>query len=213
MKAKNLNIVIMGGSFNPPTLAHYMLMKYAIDALNAPGKSVDEKLYMVLSAMDFTRKGYRVSELGEGMSVIEQVIWGWWKQRYLIDNKNCRAYEIMDGNMDFVNFTTNDIDWDSIKQLPEKAKMRAREMSAQFPTFIRGFRNGVAEVSWQLNPDGRYYMDDDGFGMTNDEEITIYGFIDSEMNVLVKFQYIDEDWKRLDKMCREAVETLKKNSK
>lgn len=115
--------------------------------------------------------------------------------------------------MDFVNFTTDDIDWDSIKQLPEKAKIRAQDMSAQFPTFIRGFRKGVAEVSWQLNPDGRYYMDDDGFGMTSDEEITVYGFIDSEMNVLVKFQYIDEDWKRLDKMRREAVETLKKNSK
>ena len=162
-----------------------------VDALNAPGKSIDEKLYMVLSAMNFTRNGYRVNELGEGMSVIEQVIWGWWKQRYLIDNKNCRAYEIMDGNMDFVNFTTNDIDWDSIKQLPEKAKMRAQEMSAQFPTFIRGFHKGVAEVSWQLNPDGRYYMDEDGFGMTSDEEITVYGFIDSEKYVLVKFQYID----------------------
>ena len=28
-------IVVMGGSFNPPTLAHYKLMKEAIDALNA----------------------------------------------------------------------------------------------------------------------------------------------------------------------------------
>ena len=184
-----------------------------VDALNAPGKSIDEKMYMVLSTMDFTRNGYRVSELGEGISAIEQVIWGWWKQRYLIDNKNCRAYEIMDGNMDFVNFTTNDIDWDSIKQLPEKAKMRAQEMSAQFPTFIRGFHKGVAEVSWQLNPDGHYYMDEDGFGMTSDEEITVYGFIDSEMNVLVKFQYIDEDWKRLDRMRREAEKRLKENSK
>ena len=184
-----------------------------VDALNAPSKSIDEKLYMVLSTMDFTRNGYRVSELGEGMSVIEQVIWGWWKQRYLIDNKRYRAYEIMDGNMDFVNFTTDDVDWDSIKQLPEKAKMRVQEMSAQFPTFIRGFRKGVAEVSWQLNPDGRYYMDEDGFGMTSDEEITVYGFIDSEMNVLVKFQYINEDWKRLDKIRREAEKRLKKNSK
>ena len=184
-----------------------------VDALNAPGKSIDEKMYMVLSTMDFTRNGYRVSELGEGISAIEQVIWGWWKQRYLIDNKNCRAYEIMDGNMDFVNFTTDDIDWDSIKQLPEKAKMRAQEMSAQFPTFIRGFRKGVAEVSWQLNPDGRYYMDEDGFGMTSDEEITVYGFIDSEMNVLVKFQYIDEDWKQLDKMRSEAENILKNKKK
>ena len=184
-----------------------------VNALNAPGKSIDEKLYLVLSAMDFTRNGYRVSELGEGMSVIEQVIWGWWKQRYLIDNKNCRAYEIMDGNMDFVNFTTDDIDWDSIKQLPEKAKIRAQEMSAQFPTFIRGFRKGIAEVAWQLNPDGRYYMDDDGFGMTSDEEITVYGYIDSEMNVLVKFQYIDEDWKQLDKMRSEAEDILKNKKK
>ena len=78
---------------------------------------------------------------------------------------------------------------------------------------LSGGRKGVAEVLWQLNPDGRYYMDEDGFGMTSDEEITVYGFIDSEMNVLVKFQYIDEDWKRLDKMRREAVVTLKKNSK
>ena len=184
-----------------------------VNALNAPGKSFDEKLYMILSSMDFTRNGYRVSELGEGMSVIEQVIWGWWKQRYLIDNKNCRAYEIMDGNMDFVNFITDDVDWDSIKQLPEKAKIRAQEMSAQFPTFIRGFRKGIAEVSWQLNPDGRYYMDDDGFGMTSDEEITVYGYIDSEMNVLVKFQYIDEDWKQLDKMRSEAEDILKNKKK
>ena len=46
--------------------------------------------------------------------------------------------------------------------------------------------------------------------MTSDEEITVYGFIDSEMNVLVKFQYIDEDWKQLDKMRREAEDALKK---
>ena len=179
-----------------------------VGALDAPGKSFDEKLYMVLQSMDFTRKGYRVSELGDGMEVIEQVIWSWWKQRYLIDNKNHRAYEVMDGDMCFVNFTTDDIDWSSIEKLPEKAKMRAREMSAQFPTFIRRFCDGIALVAWQLNPDGRYYMDDDGYGMTSDEEITIYGYIDAEMNVLSKFQYIDEDWVRLDKMRREAKAAL-----
>ena len=35
MKVKNNKIVIMGGSFNPPTLAHYRLMKYAIEAIDA----------------------------------------------------------------------------------------------------------------------------------------------------------------------------------
>ena len=35
MNTDKKKIVVMGGSFNPPTLAHYMLMKYAIDAINA----------------------------------------------------------------------------------------------------------------------------------------------------------------------------------
>lgn len=35
MRGKNQKIVIMGGSFNPPTLAHYRLMKHAINAINA----------------------------------------------------------------------------------------------------------------------------------------------------------------------------------
>jgi len=35
MKDNSRKIVIMGGSFNPPTLAHYMLMRHAINAINA----------------------------------------------------------------------------------------------------------------------------------------------------------------------------------
>lgn len=35
MTKENKRIVVMGGSFNPPTLAHYTLMREAIDALDA----------------------------------------------------------------------------------------------------------------------------------------------------------------------------------
>ena len=35
MEKKKKKIVVMGGSFNPPTLAHYKLMKEAVDALDA----------------------------------------------------------------------------------------------------------------------------------------------------------------------------------
>ena len=35
MKKKKNRIVVMGGSFNPPTTAHYKLMKEAVDALEA----------------------------------------------------------------------------------------------------------------------------------------------------------------------------------
>lgn len=196
-----------------------------VNALNAPGKSFDEKLYTVLSAMDFDQYGYNqegynqerynqeryhICEMGEGMSVIEQSIGGWWKQRYLVDNKNGRAYEIMDTYLNFVKFTKDDIDWESLAVLPEGVKSRAQSLSAQFPTFIRKFSNGIAEVSWQLNPDGKYYMDEDGYGMTDDKEIMVYGYIDTEMNVLVKFQYVGKDWERLKKMRSEAETELRK---
>ena len=62
----------------------------------------------------------------------------------------------------------------------------------------------MAQVSWQLNPDGMYYRDEDGFGMTDDEEIEIYGFIDRQGRVVVKFMHINENWKRLEAMKMEA---------
>lgn len=48
--------------------------------------------------------------------------------------------------------------------------------------------------------------------MTDDEETSVYGFIDAEMNVLVKFQYIDRDWNRLKEMRLEAERKVKGKS-
>ena len=47
-------------------------------------------------------------------------------------------------------------------------------------------------------------MDEDGYGMTDDDEVEIYGFIDRQGKVVVKFQHINEDWKRLEIMKKEA---------
>lgn len=116
----------------------------------------------------------------EKMYEVYQVIWGWWKPRFVLNHTAKTAFEFMDSNERLVTVTTEDIDFDSLKKLPEEAIERAECLSFQFPSFIRGFRNGVARVDWQLNPDGRYYQDDDGFGMTDDEEIEIYGFIDTK---------------------------------
>ena len=52
-------------------------------------------------------------------------------------------------------------------------------------------------------------MDDDGFGMTDDEEIEIYGFIDQNARVVVKFKNINENYRELDRMRKEAEEIVK----
>lgn len=170
--------------------------------------SVDKKLYLLLNTERYQSGLYKTEDLGEGMAIIYQVIWGWWKPRFVLNHTAKTAFEFMDSNERLVTVTTEDIDFDSLKKLPEEAIERAECLSFQFPSFIRGFRNGVARVDWQLNPDGRYYQDDDGFGMTDDEEIEIYGFIDTNGNVLIKFRAI-KDSSELEVMRKEEEEKVK----
>lgn len=171
-------------------------------------KSMEEKLYMVLQTDTYKSDLYKTEDLGEGMAVLYQNIWGYYKPRFVLNHNDKTAFEFMDSYTCLVTVSDEDIDWASLKKLPEEAIGRAERLSFQFPSFVRGFKNGVARVDWQLNPDGRYYMDDDGFGMTDDEEIEIYGFIDTKGKVLVKFRAI-KDRKELEVMRKEAEEKVK----
>lgn len=169
----------------------------------------ETRLYDILNTENYKHGSYETHDLDEGMAVINESMWGWWKPRFLLNHNTKCAYEFMGRNQCLTTIEECDIDWDSLKNLPGEAIHRAKTLSFHFPSFIRQFKNGVAEVSWQLNPDGRYYMDDDGFGMTNDEEITIYGFIDQNASVVVKFRNINKRYGELDKMRKEAEEKVK----
>lgn len=147
---------------------------------------------------------FKQYDLDEGMSIVEEVICQCWKPRYLLDHNSKRAYEFMTNHEILKMFTENDIDWDSLKDLHEEWVDRAHKLNAHYPTRICRFENGVAEVSWELNPDGRYYMDEDGYGITDDEEVTIYGFINRKGRVLVKFKFIDGNLDALHAMRKEA---------
>lgn len=41
---------------------------------------------------------------------------------------------------------------------------------------------------WQIQPDGRYWEDEDGFGGTSDLEITLYTFIDNKGDFMQPFK-------------------------
>lgn len=154
---------------------------------NDTDMSEEEKQYRRLSAPQYKDYPYEQRNLGEGMTLVNQVIGEYWKPRYLMDNEARCAYEFMSGNEVLQIVTDDDIDWDSLKGLPHDAIERAKAHSFHFPGHIYQYKNGVAEVEWQLNPDGMYYRDEDGFGMTDDEEINLYGAIDREGKAIKKF--------------------------
>ena len=71
-------------------------------------------------------------------------------------------------------------DWTSKKELTNWVRYRT-EFQAQ--------DNGTIKMIWQIQPDGRYWADEGGFGMENDEEINLYSYLDDEGRFLQPFQY------------------------
>lgn len=49
----------------------------------------------------------------------------------------------------------------------------------QFRFWIYAYEDGKASVEWTLQPDGRYYEDEAGFGGENCEEVTLYSYLDT----------------------------------
>ena len=133
--------------------------------------------------------GWRREDKGEGMAVLERLVIDYWKPRYLLDTRAHKAYEVMSADLKLLIVHDEDIDWDSLRSLSPDLMAKIRSRDAFFPTMIRGFQNGKAELEWQINPDGRYYMDDDGFGMTDDEQVALYGVIDRTGRVVEKMHY------------------------
>jgi hypothetical protein len=178
--------------------------------LSDQGIIFPKALYQVLSKFDYSSdEKFKIESLGEGMHIVYQSIWGWWKPRYLCNDNNQNALIVSTEDLKWIFFSQEDINWESLEGLSDDAIYQAKRLDMEFPSFIRNFDNGIAEVSWQLNPDGQYYMDDDGFGMTSDVEIEIYGFVDKELNVLVSFRYVGENWKLLEGMREEAMRILR----
>ena len=149
--------------------------------------SEEEKLYRELCLSQYQGLSLVQNDLGEDMALVTQVIGRYWKPRYLMDKEARCAYEFMSIDEVLQIVTDEDIDWDSLKGLPQDAFERAKAHSFHFPGHVYQYKNGVAEVEWQLNPDGMYYRDEDGFGMTDDEEINLYGTIDRKGKVVKKF--------------------------
>ena len=162
------------------------------------------ELYRKLQSALYKYGVYKKEELGEGMILVEELKESYWKPCYLIDNEAETACEFMDSDYCLLTVTADDIAWGTIDDLPEKVKERARALNAYFPTIIRGYHDGVAEVKWQINPDGRYYMDSDGYGETDDKEVALYSYIDRKGKPLIKFRMV-KDSSELKEMKMEAI--------
>lgn len=98
--------------------------------------SEEGRLYKRLCVTLYKDYPYEQRDLGEGMTLVNQVIGEYWKPRYLMDNETKCAYEFMSSSETLQCVTDDDIDWYSIKDLPHDALDRAQRHSFHFPGYI-----------------------------------------------------------------------------
>ena len=166
-----------------------------------------KELYQELLKPKYDSRPYsRMKDWGDKMEIVEEVIDGYWRERFLVNHKSKEAYVMMNQDLTLPFISKEDIDWKGVETLENNSN--AYRYSAYYQRFaVETFKNGVAIVTWTLYPDGRYFMDEDGYGMEDNDESVLYGFIDTHARVVVPFQA--KSWKELEKQRPEAERKAK----
>lgn len=167
--------------------------------------SDSKELYKLLSSDFKTENTFSFVSRGEGMMRGTEKDT---RRVFLINTNTQEAWELLNSDRCFSFWDKSAVEIAATFDLPDKAQYNAEEISAPFCFDINYYEDGVASVSWTLQPDGRYYADDDGFGMEKDQEINFTAFIDQSANILIPFQKMDES---IEKQYREQAVEISKN--
>jgi len=148
---------------------------------------------------------YYHRDMGYGMLLFSNRSYGN-KQIFIVNPAIKKVYPISEPNGKLVGFTLDDIDWDCVNQLEHNYD--AKRLVADYGGLsISDYQDGIAYVSWMLYPDGRYFADEDGFGMEDNDEVNISAYIDTQCRVVVKFQDMEDSEKR-KQLREEALKRL-----
>lgn len=86
-----------------------------------------------------------------------------------------------------VKFLTEaDIEPSALRLIKQQCPYLA--FKAHYRFWVFPFTDSKAAVEWTVRPDGNYYADSDGFGMTDDKEITLHGFINTKGRPIGQFR-------------------------
>lgn len=120
---------------------------------------------------------------------------GYYMEGYLYDSaKNMCLYkdgqlirQITDEKAHFIDFPgVEHGSWENSLEV-------SMEPALRYGFFLKKFgEDGLAELIWRVQPDGRYYADEDGFGMSDQEEIMLRAKFDKTGKFVTPFRGKEE---------------------
>ena len=108
----------------------------------------------------------------------------------------------------------NDIDYDAIAKVCENGIGNAKAKVICYAGLNRwdGFKDGLCAISWTLYPEGRYFADEDGYGMEDNDEEEVYAIIDTDLKIVEPFRPIKDVSTYLEKIRKEKCESVINNN-
>ena len=103
-----------------------------------------------------------------------------------------KARQLLDENSNLVGFEDSDFDWEKLKTVEHPYDVNRKYVDYGGLGRYWDFHNGVCCLCWMLHPDGRYYADENGYGMEDDDEENIYCIINSDLRIVIPWQPMTE---------------------
>lgn len=106
----------------------------------------NQELYVELQKPQYGERPYsRIMGMGCRMEIVDEVISGYWRERFLINNADKTAYELMDRSLHLTFLTEKDVDWKGVETLENNGN--AYSFSAYYQRFaVEKFEEGIALV-------------------------------------------------------------------
>lgn len=109
--------------------------------------------------------------------------------RYLVNKVTGKARQISTPGI-VVGFSDEDIDFATVDKSPHGYTARSRRMDFTPVGWYDRCKNGLIVLVWILYPEGRYFADEDGFGMEDNDEEKIYCVINDNLEVVRPFTIV-----------------------
>ena len=123
-------------------------------------------------------------DIGENMAVLSGE-----GRSYTIINKETGKTRQLVSESGSLMVADNEIDFNAIKKgCPD---FNGRKSVRYWFGRYNDFRNGICAICWTIHPDGRYFADEDGFGMEDNDEEKVYCIINKDLEIIVPFQPMD----------------------
>lgn len=146
-------------------------------------------------------EGCRCYSWGENLLHVSDYGYG----EYLVNKVTGKVRKIAERGK-LVGFSDDEIDFETIDKLENSHNAHPRIIQYAGINRWNDCKDGLIALSWMLYPDGRYFADEDGYGMEDNDEVKVYCVLDDNLQVVRPFGPVDDVTELLNKMRREKKE-------